>query len=217
MEVAVVYWPEGKCVGTTIVWGGEPAMVREVKYTPGYGSSIHIKNWIEGLPEDTAVSEKRLAIRSLSQFKRQFRMRQEQERAELEKTAREEAAAEARAKELADLQRAAQDEAQRRAAEDDRQRMVVAEAAKEHERLERHALEIQRKNEELARAEQAKAKREQAATAKLRLARQFLEQGKRDVALRWLQQAVDEYPGTAAAREAGELKSGLLREQAARD
>lgn len=50
MTIGVVYWPKKVSPGTTVVWGGEPPRSRPVKYSPEYGSSVKIKEWIEGLP-----------------------------------------------------------------------------------------------------------------------------------------------------------------------
>jgi len=48
MEIGVVYWPQKQCIGYSIVKGGQPPAVRTVQYVPGRGSSISIKNWIQG-------------------------------------------------------------------------------------------------------------------------------------------------------------------------
>ncbi|MGH9873339.1 MAG: hypothetical protein ACRD9S_12865 [Pyrinomonadaceae bacterium] len=50
MTISVVYWPEKTSAGTVIVWGGEPRQHRPVTYSPEYGSSVNIKNWVESLP-----------------------------------------------------------------------------------------------------------------------------------------------------------------------
>lgn len=51
---------------------------------------------------------------------------------------------------------------------------------------------------------------ESKAAARLRLAKQFLAQGKNSSAKRWLNDVVDDYPGTEAARESTEILKGLL-------
>lgn len=48
-------------------------------------------------------------------------------------------------------------------------------------------------------------KGESAAGSKLRLAKQFLESGKEETGKKWLQEIVDEFPGTAAAAEANDI------------
>jgi len=48
MEIGVVYWPSMTCAGYSKIEGGSPPAMRPVTYVPGRGSSINIKNWIEG-------------------------------------------------------------------------------------------------------------------------------------------------------------------------
>jgi Arc/MetJ-type ribon-helix-helix transcriptional regulator len=48
MEIGVVYWPSMTCPGYAKIEGGSPPAVRPVTYVPGRGSSVNIKNWIEG-------------------------------------------------------------------------------------------------------------------------------------------------------------------------
>jgi hypothetical protein len=48
MEIGVVYWPSMTCAGYAKIEGESPPAVRPVKYVPGRGSSVNIKNWIEG-------------------------------------------------------------------------------------------------------------------------------------------------------------------------
>ncbi len=50
MTIGVVYWPQKVSPGSAIVWGGEPAQTRVVRYTPEYGSAIKIKEWVASLP-----------------------------------------------------------------------------------------------------------------------------------------------------------------------
>jgi hypothetical protein len=50
MTIGVVYWPQKLSPGTAIVWGGEPASMRAVRYSPEYGSAIKIKEWVASLP-----------------------------------------------------------------------------------------------------------------------------------------------------------------------
>lgn len=50
MTIGVVYWPEKSSAGTVVVWGGDPRPSRPVTYSPEYGSSVNIKNWVESLP-----------------------------------------------------------------------------------------------------------------------------------------------------------------------
>jgi tetratricopeptide (TPR) repeat protein len=50
MTIGVVYWPEKVNAGTAVVWGSDPAHQRIVTYSPGYGSSVNIKDWISSLP-----------------------------------------------------------------------------------------------------------------------------------------------------------------------
>lgn len=52
-------------------------------------------------------------------------------------------------------------------------------------------------------------KREKAAVAKLRLARQLLDSGKTEAGKRWLQDVISGFPGTKAAGEAAEQLKGL--------
>jgi hypothetical protein len=52
MLIGVVYWPEKTNVGTAIVWGGDPRQRRPVTYSPDYGSSVNIKEWIASLPQE---------------------------------------------------------------------------------------------------------------------------------------------------------------------
>jgi hypothetical protein len=49
MTIGVVYWPQRSSPGTVLVLGGEPAHMRAVRQSPEYGSSVKIKEWIEGL------------------------------------------------------------------------------------------------------------------------------------------------------------------------
>ena len=81
MEVAVVYWPARECAGVTTVWGGEPPASRPVSYSPGYGSSIQIKEWIEGLPTDTRIAEARSPIRSIGELQAMLQKQEEEARA----------------------------------------------------------------------------------------------------------------------------------------
>jgi hypothetical protein len=50
MEIAVVYWPNKVLAGVVELLGGQPPNPRPVQYSPGYGSSVEIKQWIERLP-----------------------------------------------------------------------------------------------------------------------------------------------------------------------
>ncbi|MEI6093563.1 MAG: hypothetical protein WCQ47_07795 [bacterium] len=50
MTISMVYWPAKDSPGSVVVWGGEPPYSRPVSYSPEYGSSVKIKEWIEGLP-----------------------------------------------------------------------------------------------------------------------------------------------------------------------
>jgi hypothetical protein len=52
MIIGVVYWPQRTSAGSAIVWGGDPPFSRPVSYTPGYGSSVNIKDWIISLPRE---------------------------------------------------------------------------------------------------------------------------------------------------------------------
>ncbi len=49
MTIGVVYWPDKESPGTAIVWGGNPPSSRPVRYSPEYGSSVKIKEWVAGL------------------------------------------------------------------------------------------------------------------------------------------------------------------------
>jgi hypothetical protein len=60
-------------------------------------------------------------------------------------------------------------------------------------------------NEDQATAE----KHERSAASALRIAKQFLKEGRRTTAQKWLEQLVDEHPHTSAAEEARSLLQGL--------
>jgi hypothetical protein len=50
MQIGVVYWPDRESPGTVTLWGGDPPGLRPVQYSPGYGSSVSIRDWISSLP-----------------------------------------------------------------------------------------------------------------------------------------------------------------------
>ena len=62
---------------------------------------------------------------------------------------------------------------------------------------------------QLREAREAREKRQRAASAKLRLARKYLQEGRPLTGRRWLEKVIQEYPGTSQASEARQLIRAL--------